>query len=475
MNTRSLLSWLCALTMSAQGCVTDAGDEAPAAAAAQPVVVAAPPVSSSIDDVFAWCTANHNGHAPEFGGAGNPCEEMCHTLPASVLAIGGALASVNNFVIEQTHNHGAFIASCTTAASFDVAHIGILLSEEWCHHNPIQCTYAAVSQGICAVQECVPSSNPYKIALDAVCAAGPLIAAWYERSSMWQMCVDHLQREISAPIHHGQACMCDRQEFRSRAAGLSYVACGAVTPYAQVGTAAVNCQDHDSAWLAASSAACLADGASSGSTFYRYTNCRFVTNDSPLWCGFQNQFVQQGTDLNAPRENACVCTRSELTRSWAGGTPWACAAPQTVSMGTNQGLQQCAANEGRESSWLPVANPACGRPNGSTWYRYSGCRLVNPSDPLWVGAGLPAPTAPPVSVLGGPGCPPVMPPAPPAPPVAMAAPDGGAVADAAVVVVTADAATAAPDAAVVVTADAATSRADAAITYGPDAAMLPRL
>jgi hypothetical protein len=224
---------------------------------------------------------------------------MCAMVTPSWLAIAGAVTTIASDL------RGAATGSesdlCFAAACIDAVAIRNTLVDPWCANNPISCGYNLVSQGVCLAQECLGSTlspNPYYVRLlAAVCAAGPILTAEIERRGYYSLCVQHIEREISVPINPQQGCFCDRQEMFDPGIFSSYRACGPSEPWTQIGTAQVNCRDHDSDWLPVASGACVAAGASNGDSFYRYSNCRFVTSaDLAGWAQFQN-YLQQRQQL----------------------------------------------------------------------------------------------------------------------------------------------------------------------------------
>lgn len=363
------------------------------------------------EEIDIWCGNNQSGRRPELGGENNVCAQMCDTRIGFITSTANLATSLFADVVAVGGSVSSQVVANLMACGVDAWAIQQLVDDPWCAQNPAQCGISiGANVGCCALEFVsainVINTNPYYAGLSAACAAGPMLGSWIEMNGLLNLCRAHILNEISMPINHQQGCFCQRQEIRSNWG--VYHPCGAATQWAQVGTAQANCTNHDSDWLPVASAACQGDGASNGSTFYRYTNCQWTTNTQPNWCAFQNAFVGTATDIATPVENACICNQEEQTRTWAGGTHWACSPPSQVVMGTNQGINQCAGNNG-DTGWLGTPGAACaaaGRPAGSTWHHRWNCHLITPSSAMWGVMGLPPPTTPPqVTLAPGPGCP----------------------------------------------------------------------
>lgn len=397
---RASLAGVLALVALSGACVApDDVDTGVDAVRAAPV-----PAASDVDTVARWCADHNGGDTRSLGGPTNPCVRMCGTVQgARDAARGGIITAMiqlsSDFNPADTTRR--CIASLGGNADIIYRQIRGMTTDPYCMAHPATCGLSLASTAMCTVASCFPPTVPHGRAISAVCALAPILVNAWERGQYFNLCVQNIQNELSVPINPGQGCTCQRQEMR-RSYG-SYVACGPSQAWAQVGTAEANCANRDGDWLPVASTQCENDGASSGGTFYRYTNCHFVSAPNPEWCEFRQRFIERATNMQAGEPSACVCQRDEVARTGVLGSR-VCATAQ-VNMGTRLGAQSCAAHNGRESSWLPAANPACGVRDGNTWYRYSNCELVEPSNPRWNQAGLPAAMRPPVSLVGAPGCP----------------------------------------------------------------------
>jgi hypothetical protein len=368
-------------------------------------VRAAPvPTRSDPDTVGRWCDDNHGGNTRSLGGPTNPCVRMCATVQGNRDAARSAIIT-GMIQLSQDFSLSTDVRRCIASfggnADLIYNQIRGMTSDPFCREHPVTCGLGLASTALCTVSSCMPPTMPYGRAVSAVCAFAPILVNAWERGQYFSMCVQHIQNENSVPINPGQGCMCERQEMRGSFG--RYTACGPQQTWAQVGTAEANCRNRDGDYLPLASEVCRADGASDGGTFYRYTNCHFVAAPNTEWCEFRQRFLDRATNLQAGEPSACVCRRDEVAREGLLGSR-VCATAQ-ANMGTRLGAQACAANNGRQSAWLPLASPACGAANGSTWYRYSDCALVEPSSPRWTASGLPAVLRPPVSLVGAPGCP----------------------------------------------------------------------
>jgi hypothetical protein len=378
------------------------------------------------EEIDIWCGNHQSGRLPALGASNNPCAQMCDTRIGFITSTANLATSLFADAIGALPRPGpdsgaaGQLGANLLACGVDAWAIEQLYNDSWCAQNPGQCTIGITANAACCALEFVNSvtvftTRPAFAGLSAACAGGPMVGTWIEMHNYLEQCRTHILNETSMPISHQQGCMCTRQEIRSNW-GVQH-ACGAPTQWAQVGTAQANCTNHDSDWLPVASAACQGDGASNGSTFYRYSNCQWVTNDQPGWCAFQGAFVGTATNIATGVENACVCAEEERTRNNAFGTDWACSPPRNAVIGTNMGINQCSAAAG-DTSWLGAPGAACaaaGRPAGSTWLRRWNCRLETPSSALWPTLGLPAPAPTQVSVAAGPNCPAIVPPPPPPP------------------------------------------------------------
>jgi hypothetical protein len=296
--SKTTAMFVCSLFLP-QACAD--GDAPPEVDAAGPEADAAPPPAEArltaqaaplppqgtfsinlVNDVDQWCKANGQGISNALGGANNPCASMCTTVWPYRVSLGGAIASIASDL--RGIQKGSESDLCLAAMGFDAMTISLLLNESWCGENPIQCAYSTLANLACMGQECFTSlahGPALAQVLAGVCDFGPILASHIEMVGYRNACTAHIQNEISMPIDHQVGCLCTRQEREGGVFGVGN--CGPAQAWGQIGTAAANCTDHDSAWLPVASQACLGAGASNGWTYYRYSNCRYINSTDPQW------------------------------------------------------------------------------------------------------------------------------------------------------------------------------------------------
>lgn len=238
--------------------------------------------------IEAWCEENELGKKPQLGGADNPCAEMCASYAAATELDAFHLAGLLT-ALRQLFDRGAVvktpagiaISGCAAAATGQVAEAVILLGDPWCDQNPVLCALEIATRSLCvevAALLCA-STHPLVIATNAACSLGSIWANHIESTGFRDLCQEHINNCIPAPINHQVVCRCDRQEREGGIFGVG--ACAPVTAWSQIGTAPANCVDRKSDWLPVASPECVAANADQGWTYYQYTNCRMEANVPP--------------------------------------------------------------------------------------------------------------------------------------------------------------------------------------------------